>query len=183
MKIHIIGCSGSGKTYFAKKLSDKYAIPHFDLDNIQWDNTAEGYGVKMPADRRAALLKNMLQNESWIIEGVYYSWVSDCFRDADLIYLLQTPKPVYTARIVKRFIKRKLGLEKGKKETLKSVYHLLKWTDTWQKQNLPEILKVLAQYGHKTVVLRSKKEVDRIIATGLQRKSISWDSPRNAPQD
>lgn len=157
MKIHIVGCSGSGKTYFAKKLSDKYAIPHFDLDNIQWDNTAEGYGVKMPADRRAALLEKILQNESWIIEGVYYSWVLDCFRDADLIYLLQTPKPVYTARIVKRFIKRKLGLEKGKKETPKSVYHLLKWTDTWQKQSQPEILKILAQYKDKTVVLRRKK--------------------------
>ena len=31
MKIHIIGCSGSGKTYLANALSEKYNIPHFDL--------------------------------------------------------------------------------------------------------------------------------------------------------
>ena len=46
MKIHIIGCSGTGKTYFAKKLSDKYNIPHFDLDDIQWDNNSECTIVK-----------------------------------------------------------------------------------------------------------------------------------------
>lgn len=45
MKIHIIGCSGSGKTYL---LSEKYNIPHYDLDDIQWDNNSDGYGVKMP---------------------------------------------------------------------------------------------------------------------------------------
>lgn len=42
MKIHIIGCSGSGKTYL---LSEKYNIPHYDLDDIQWDNNSDGYGV------------------------------------------------------------------------------------------------------------------------------------------
>ncbi len=163
MKIHIIGCSGSGKTYFAEKLSEKYSIPHFDLDNIQWDNTADGYGVKMPIDKRTALLKDILQNESWIIEGVYYAWVLDCFRDADIIYLLDTPKYIYTLRIIRRFIKRKLGFEKGKKETIKSVYNLLKWTETWQKQNLPEIKKILNGYEHKTIVLKRKKEIYKII--------------------
>ena len=46
MKIHIIGCSGSGKTYLANALSKKYNISHFDLDDIQWDNNAKEYGKK-----------------------------------------------------------------------------------------------------------------------------------------
>lgn len=46
MKIHIIGCSGSGKTYLANALSKKYNISHFDLDDIQWDNNAKGYGKR-----------------------------------------------------------------------------------------------------------------------------------------
>ena len=133
MKIHIIGCSGSGKTYLAEKLSKKYSIPHFDLDNIQWDNTSDGYGVKMSIYKRTVLLENILKNESWVIEGVYYSWVLDCFCDADIIYLLQIPKYIYTFRIINRFIKRKIKLNNGKKETIKSVYNLLKWTNIWQK--------------------------------------------------
>ena len=46
MKIHIIGCSGSGKTYLANALSKKYHISHFDLDDIQWNNNAKEYGEK-----------------------------------------------------------------------------------------------------------------------------------------
>ena len=71
MKIHIIGCSGSGKTYLANALSKKYNIPHFDLDDIQWDNNVEEYGTKRPPDERKALLQDLLLNKEWIIEGVY----------------------------------------------------------------------------------------------------------------
>ena len=163
MKIHIIGCSGSGKTYLAKALSEKYIVPHFDLDDIQWDNNADGYGVKMPVEKRTELLNNILENEDWIIEGVYYAWVGKCFEDADKIYVLDIPKRVYTYRIIKRAIKRKLGLAKGKKETLKSVYNLLKWTDTFQKKNMIEIRKILSAYPDKTVWLRNSKDVQKVI--------------------
>ena len=163
MKIHIIGCSGSGKTYLAKALSKKYNTPYFDLDDIQWDNTAEGYGVKMPIEKRTELLNNILENENWIIEGVYYAWVGKCFEDADKIYVLDTPKCVYTYRIIKRAIKRKLGLAKGKKETLKSVYNLLKWTDTFQNQSMVEIRKMLSHYTQKTMWIKNRKEVKRVI--------------------
>lgn len=163
MKIHIIGCSGSGKTYFAKALSGKYNVPHFDLDDIQWNNNADGYGVKMPIEKRTELLSDILKNERWIIEGVYYAWVGKCFEDADKIYVLDIPKRVYTYRIIKRTIKRKLGLEKGKKETLKSVYNLLKWTNTFQNKSMPEIRKILAEYPSKTVWLRNKRDVANIL--------------------
>ena len=163
MKIHIIGCSGSGKTYLAKALSEKYNIPHFDLDDIQWDNKADGYGVKMPIEKRTELLNNILRNDSWIIEGVYYAWVGKCFEHADKIYVLDIPKRVYTYRIIKRTIKRKLGLEKGKKETLKSVCNLLKWTDTFQNKNMVEIKKILSAYTDKTIWLRNSKDVQEVI--------------------
>lgn len=163
MKIHIIGCSGSGKTYLAKALSEKYNVPHFDLDDIQWDNNADGYGVKMPIEKRTALLNDILKNDNWIIEGVYYAWVGKCFEDADKIYVLNIPKRVYTYRIIKRAIKRKLRCEKGKKETLKSVYNLLKWTNTFQNVNMVEIRKILSTYPEKTVWLHNLKEVQKVI--------------------
>ena len=163
MKIHIIGCSGSGKTFLAKALSEKYTFQHFDLDDIQWDNNAAGYGVKMPIEKRTELLNNILKNDSWIIEGVYYAWVGKCFEDADKIYVLDIPKRVYTYRIIKRTIKRKLGLEKGKKESLKSVYNLLKWTNTFQNKSMVEIRKILSVYPEKTIWLKTSKDVQEII--------------------
>lgn len=163
MKIHIIGCSGSGKTYLANALSKKYDIPHFDLDDIQWDNNAKGYGKKRPFDERKALLQEILFNNEWIIEGVYYDWVQQSFDEADKIYVLNMPGYLYKSRIIMRSIKRKLGIQKGKKETLKSVYNLLKWTETFQNKNLKEIKSILDRYDNKVIWLSSKKDVEEII--------------------
>lgn len=149
MKIHIIGGSGSGKTFLANELSQKYNIPHFDLDDLQWDNNANAYGIKRDSDERQALLQEILSQENWIIEGVYYKWCKQCFADADEIYLLEVPRSVYRFRIIKRFVKRKLGLEKGKKETFKSLFALLKWADKYQEQDMVEIKKILEPYKHK----------------------------------
>lgn len=141
MKIHIIGCSGSGKTYLANALSKKYNISHFDLDDIQWDNNAKEYGKKRTLDERKALLQEILyNNDEWIIEGVYYAWVQQSFDEADKIYVLDMPGYLYKSRIIMRSIKRKLGIQKGKRETLKSVYNFLKWTETFNVKNSTDFL-------------------------------------------
>ncbi len=163
MKIHIIGCSGSGKTYLANALSKKYNIPHFDLDDIQWDNNVGEYGTKRPLDERKALLQDLLLNKEWIIEGVYYSWVQQSFDEADKIYVLDMPRYLCRSRIIIRSVKRKLGILKGKKESLKSVWSLLKWTETFRNKNLKEIKNILGRYGNKVIWLSSKKDVEKII--------------------
>ena len=163
MKIHIIGCSGSGKTYLANALAKKYNIPHFDLDDIQWDNNAEGYGTKRPLEERNALLQKILNNNEWVIEGVYYAWVQQSFDEADKIYVLDMPRYLYKSRIIVRSIKRKLGIQQGKRETLKSVYNLLKWTETFRNKNLKEIKTILDKYENKVIWLSSKKDVSEII--------------------
>ena len=155
MKIHIIGCSGSGKTYLANALSKKYNISHFDLDDIQWDNNAKEYGKKRTLDERKALLQEILYNN--------YAWVRQSFDEADKIYVLDMPGYLYKSRIIMRSIKRKLGIQKGKRETLKSVYNLLKWTETFQDKNLKEIRSILDRYDDKVIWLSRKKDVEKII--------------------
>ena len=164
MKIHIIGCSGMGKTYLAKKLSNKYNIPHYDLDNIYWDNSSEKYGLKTEFEKRDNLLQNILEKDAWIVEGIYYyKWLEQSFKDADIIYILDLPKYIYKFRIIKRFIKRKLKLEISKKETLKSLLDLLKWTDKFQNEDMKEIIKILEKYKEKVYFIKSKKEINKIL--------------------
>ena len=151
MKIHIIGGPGSGKTYLAEKLSKELGIRHYDLDELQWDNRSDSYGVKREPDERDRLLADVLKKNDWIIEGVYYAWCQQCFSDADKIYVLSVPRYKYRYRIIRRFIRRKLGLEQGKKETLKSLSQLLKWADKYQQVNLVEIRKLLMPYSDKVI--------------------------------
>ena len=159
MKIRIIGCSGSGKTYLALKLVEKLRLSHFDLDNIFWDNS-EAYGTKREDDERDKLLSSALDEPSWVIEGVYYKWCLNTFDQADIIILLEPKLKLCKSRIKKRFIKRKLGLEKGKKETLKSLKELLKWTDKFYSDNLLKIKEILNGYKTKVVMLKTEKEID-----------------------
>ena len=117
----------------------------------------------MPIEKRNALLKEILQNDNWIIEGVYYAWVQQSFDDADVIYVLDMPKNLYLSRIIRRSINRALGIEKGKNETLKSVINLIKWTETFQNKNMKEIKTILDKYGDKVVWLYSRKDVQSIL--------------------
>ena len=151
MKIHIIGGPGSGKTFFAEKLSKELGILHYDLDDLQWNNQSDFYGVKRSPDERDRLLNDVLSHEDWIIEGVYYAWCQQCFADADKIYVLRVPRYQYKYRIIRRYVRRKLGLEQGKKETLRSLFQLLKWADKYQQVNLVEIRNLLAPYSDKVV--------------------------------
>ena len=151
MKIHIIGGSGSGKTFLAEKLSKQYGLPHYDLDELQWDSHSGKYGIKRDYAEKIRLLNEILRQDDWIIEGVYYEWCSQCFSDADRIYLLKVPRSTYRLRIIRRFIRRKLGIEKGKKETLGSLKALLKWADKYQEADLPKIRKVLEPYWDKVI--------------------------------
>lgn len=151
MKIHIIGGSGSGKTFLAEKLSKEHNLPHYDLDDIMWDNQSDTYGMKRDMEKRKKLLDEILQNDDWIIEGVYYKWCKQCFTDADKIYLLNVPRYKYRYRIIRRFIRRKLGIERGKKETFKTLSNLLKWADEYQEKDMVEIRKILAPYSDKVI--------------------------------
>lgn len=160
MKIHIIGGSGTGKSYIANKISEKYNIPHTDLDDIFWDNSSDSYGTKAPLDERLKKLNKILdENDNWVIEGVYYEWLKDSFNAADLIFVLDIPPITFNRRIVLRFIKRKLGIQKGKKETFNSLKNLLKWTNNYSKYELPKILNFLKPYNEKVILIDNGKEI------------------------
>ena len=60
-------------------------------------------------------------------------------------------------------MKRKFGLEKGKQESLKSLYNLLKWTNVFQKKNMQEIKLIMGKYEEKVVYLKSSKDVKNLL--------------------
>ena len=159
MKIHIIGGSGSGKSYLAERLSRHYQIEHYDLDELQWDNHAKAYGTERPHEERDAMLADIAAKEDWIIEGVYYQWVERAFAAADIIYVLDVPLTCARLRILKRFFKRKLGVEKGKKETLKSLYDLLKWTREYRETDMVKIKEILLPYSDKVYTITDQNKV------------------------
>ena len=115
MKIHIIGGPGSGKTWLAQNLSKKYNVLTYDLDNIFWDRNTDRYGIKASSEKRDVELKKILNRDSWIIEGVYHSWLKDSFHACDLILVLKPSPILRDIRIVRRFAKRKCASSQSRR--------------------------------------------------------------------
>lgn len=127
-KIRIIGSVGSGKTTLARKLSSELDIPYYELDNVVWKRHKSG-DTKRTEREREEHLNSIIQTEHWIIEGVHSEdWVSSSFHHAELIIFLDTQYQIRTYRMIKRFLKQKLGLEKSNyNPSWRIFFSMFKW--------------------------------------------------------
>jgi len=163
-KIHIVGGPGSGKSYIARKVSTLYDIHTYDLDDIFWDRVSNDYGTKASEEVRNTALNKILERESWIVEGVYYSWLSRAFKDANLIIILTTSKWIRHWRISKRFIKRKLSIMPTKKETLRDFWDLVKWNHKFDTDNLIRIREFISDHQSKIFECRKVQDILKILS-------------------
>lgn len=161
-RIHIIGSVGSGKTTLAKELSKKLDIPYYELDNVVWIRHKSG-DIRRTEVEREEYLNSILQSESWIIEGVHNeNWVSNCFKNADLIIYLDPNYQIRTYRIVKRFIKQKLRLEKSNyKPTLEIFIKMFKWNRHFEEVGKVNFFNKYGLHKDKIVVINNTKNLNK----------------------
>ena len=94
--------------------------------------------------------------------SINISRVKKTFEDADIIYVIHAPAYICIYRIIKRFIKRKLGIEKGKKESFISLISLLYWVFRYNTHEFPKLLLVLDEYSEKVIHLQYKNLLNQI---------------------
>ena len=129
MKIRIIGPCGSGKSTVAKKLSQKYGIPYFEIDDVVWNR--EYINKRHTLNMRDSLLKQIVSKKSWIIEGSHSTWTKNTFEESDIIFFLTPHVLIRDIRIIKRFLLSRLGI--------------VKWS---YKQSIPNLVKMVVKWNH-----------------------------------
>ncbi len=150
MRLHIIGGPGSGKSFVARHLAEHYRIPVLDLDEIFWDHKEKDYGTQADPEKRDAELSRFIKNDNWIVEGVYYRWLTPSFQKADKIFVLTPPLWIRQVRITRRFFRRKLGLDHSKKETFRGQIELMRWNQKYDEDNLLRALRMIEELSLST---------------------------------
>ena len=141
MKILIIGPVGAGKTTLAKTLSNKYNIKHYEIDSIVHDDN-EG-GRKRTEEEQNRIIKQIDKQNDWIIEGTLRKNLYYLLEISEKIIYLDIPKRTRNIRILTRFIKQKLKIEKvNYNSTLEMLKLMYKWSRKHEnkKQQLEECL-------------------------------------------
>ncbi len=97
-KVIVIGCPGSGKSTFARRLKSVTGLPIFHLDMMYWNEDRTTISKEMFLDR----LGSAMSNSEWIIDGNYMSSMEMRINECDTVFFLDYPTQVCIDGIEKR---------------------------------------------------------------------------------
>lgn len=154
-KIYIIGPVGSGKTTFSKKLSKKYNIKRYELDKVSWDD--DNGHIRRSDEEALKIFNNILKNKSWIIEDVGRSKFKKGREEADVIYYIKMSKLKAYYRVVKRWIKQRIGIEGyNHYPTFQQLIYFISTVNSYYKKEKKKIDELM-EYKDKLVFINKKK--------------------------
>lgn len=81
-KVIVIGCPGSGKSTFARRLRDKTNLPLYYLDMI-WHKSDK---TNITKDEFDSNLNEILRKDEWIIDGNYQLALEMRLENCDTVF-------------------------------------------------------------------------------------------------
>lgn len=153
-KILVIGCPGSGKSTFSKKLHEITKIPLFHLDLFFWN------ADKTTVDRTIfnQRLFEILELNDWIIDGNFTATMELRIQKCDTIIFLDYPLEVCLNGVKERKGKPRSDIPWIETEEDLEFIEYIKNFNTNRK---PQILELLNKYSHKNInIFKNRIEAD-----------------------
>lgn len=101
-RVAVVGTSGSGKTTLAQRLAQRLAVPHVELDALNWGPD----WTPVPQEEFRIAASGALAGDAWITDGNYQAVRDIVWSRADTVVWLDYALPVVMARVTWRTIKR-----------------------------------------------------------------------------
>ena len=177
MRINVTGNAGSGKSTLSRQLSRDLSLPLIEMDRLIW----KAGWQKVPKERYQAQLAQLLQPESWVLDGV-----SKLARQqADLIVFLDYPRRVCALRCAKRnwryLFRSRPGLPEGCPEW-KIVLTLATIIIGFPNHARAAILKDIAELDSAAVVIKNTADLAQF-CTDIHRLLTQGDKKWSTHQD
>ena len=139
----VIGCSGSGKSVFSRKLRDATGLSLYYLDMI-WHKPD---GTNISREEFDKQLDSIISRDSWIIDGNYQRTLETRIKACDAL-----------SRIGKKredmpWFENELDPE------------FRQWIESFRANQLPEVYRLLEKYknNREIVVFRTREQADEFI--------------------
>ena len=121
-RVAVLGTSGSGKTTFARGLSERLGVPFVELDAL--NHVGPDWIEATPEELRSKVAP-IVATDSWVVDGSYRGKLGDLVVErADIVVWLDLPMRVWLPRLVRRALVRVIRREElwgGNRETLRNV--------------------------------------------------------------
>ena len=157
----MIGCPGSGKSTFSRKLAELLSIPLFPLDLIWFSGNGKEHISREEFDDR---LSELMSGEQWIIDGNYsrtMEWRMSC---CDTVFFFDLPTDVCLKGMEAR-----IGVECPDKPWIETEIDpsFRERIINFRKDLQPQIEQLLEKYSGKINIIRfhSHEEVDTYLKT------------------
>ena len=139
-RIIVIGSPGAGKSTFARQLRDKTGLPLYYLDMI-WHLPDRTNITREEFDQK---LRDILNTDSWIIDGNYGRTIEMRLKFCDTVFLLDYPLEVCLAGARNRVGKKREEIPWVEEEFDEE---FRQWIVDFPKEKLPQIYELLEWYG------------------------------------
>lgn len=156
----VIGCPGSGKSSFARRLREITGLPLVHLDLLYWNPD----GTTAPEPVFQEKLERALAGEVWIIDGNYASTMERRLQRCDAAFFLDYPTELCLASVRARRGQPRSDmpcatLEDGDEEFMESIR-------SYGARQRPSVLALLRRYGggREIYIFKDRTEADAYLA-------------------
>jgi adenylate kinase family enzyme len=159
-RILVIGSGGSGKSTVATRLGALLNLEVSHLDKFFWQ---PGW-VKPATEDWVQAVTELMNRDSWILDGNYSGTLELRFQKCDTIIFLDLSRWLCLWRIVRRVLRYRNDLRPDMAEGCQEKLDLefVRWVWNYPRRTKPKVVKLLRERcdGKEIVWLRSRREVE-----------------------
>ena len=163
-RVLVIGSGGAGKSTVATRLGKLLNLEVNHLDKLYW---RAGW-VEPETDEWIKTVNNLIERDSWIIDGNYSGTLELRLQRCDTVVFLDLPRVLCLWRIVKRFLVYRGGTRpdvgEGCPESLN--FEFVSWVWNYARRSRPKVVKRLQEHGEGKQIfwLRSRNDVKQFLS-------------------
>ena len=155
-KIVVIGCPGAGKSTFARRLREMTGLPLYYLDQI-WHKADRTTVSKEEFD---AKLREIIRQDSWIIDGNYLRTMENRLEACDTVYFLD-----YPLEICLEGAKARIGTVREDMPWVETEFdeEFRQWILDFPEDQIPVIYELLKKYEteKEIIIFKSRDEAEK----------------------